>query len=484
MQVSVGVRDRPEDDTRALTLHALRPASQLLHQAHIGAGVYVGIDLLAPHRWLEVSVEEVDDTSAPLLAALVGDRALRTLRRGGDTPGLAVDVSRCAPWLRVAAIDALDRWLHLPLDQSFVDAERAVSRLLAAASLPAESAARRLVIADALRLGRNASAGVVRHLRRLTRSGAPIHERLCSALDHLAEGYAELAAQVRGPDRELAAVQQAWRALRNQRVTGSPAVPHTPRIARRPRRGRAATASPIDPRLVPARLLGVSADPGSAELYLSRDPAADGAVRIEVPAFAGGDVDENLARRLLVRVVDRQTSDPLAHGMLTMVPGRRSAARRRFQATVPLAGRALTDVRADVYDVLNGAPPARYDAGAPLREARCATAFLGEWRRLVALARLSTDGVVLGDRLRELAEHVRRAADDADAPPFPGCPPAERILDMLGPDGDPTERLQAAGSDVENGNDLLRFASGAGRLLVAEVASARDVETERSIGVE
>lgn len=478
MQVSVGVRDRPEDDARALTLDVLRPASHLVHEAHIGAGVYVGIDLLAPHRWLDVSAEEVDDTSAPLLAALVGERALRTLRRGGDTRGLAVDVSRCAPWLRVAAIDALDRWLHLPLDQSLVDAERAVSRLLAAATLPADSAARRLVIADALRLARNASAGVVRHLRRLTRSGAPIHERLCSALDHLAEGYAELAAQVRGPDRELAAVQQAWRALRNQRMPSSPAVSQTPRTAWRPRRGRPAAASPIDPRLVPARLLGVSADPGSAELYLSRDPSTDGAVRIEVPAFAGGDVDENLARRLLVRVVDRQTSDPLGHGMLTMVPGRRSAARRRFQATVPLAGRALTDVRADVYDVLNGAPPSPYDAGASLQEARCATAFLGEWRRLVALARLSADGEALSGRLRELAAHVRRGADKAGAPPFPGCPPAERILDMLGSDADPTECLQAAGADVDNGDDVLGFASGAGRLLVAEVASARDVGAE------
>jgi hypothetical protein len=59
-------------------------------------------------------------------------------------------------------IDALGRWLHLPLDQSLVDAERAISRLRAAATLPPDSAGRRLVVADALRLARNASTGVVR----------------------------------------------------------------------------------------------------------------------------------------------------------------------------------------------------------------------------------------------------------------------------------------------------------------------------------
>lgn len=140
-----------------------------------------------------------------------------------------------------------------------------------------------------------------------------MQERLRSTLDHLVEGYGELAAQVRGPDRELAAVPQAWWALRNQRAPGSPGVPQASRTARRPHRARPAVASPIDPRLVPARLLGLSADPGSAELYLSRDPTSDGAVRIEVPAFAGGDIDANLARRLLVRVVDWRTRSGMGY---------------------------------------------------------------------------------------------------------------------------------------------------------------------------
>ena len=115
MQVSVDVRDRRGDGARALTLDAGLPAGHLVHEAHVGAGVYVRVDLLAPHRWLNLSVDELDDTSAPLLGALVGERALRTLR-AGHAPGLDIDVSAGAPWLRVAAVDARAPGRPLPRD--------------------------------------------------------------------------------------------------------------------------------------------------------------------------------------------------------------------------------------------------------------------------------------------------------------------------------------------------------------------------------
>lgn len=229
--------------------------------------------------------------------------------------------------------------------------------------------------------------------------------------------------------------------------------------------------SPIDPRLVPARVLGMSTDPGAAELYPATDPAAGAAVRIEVPAF-GSDIDEDRARRLLVRVVDLRTADPLGHGPLTMVPVRRSAARRRFEAVVPLASRSVGDVRADVYDVLSGAPPAVRSADPSLREARCATAFLGGWRRVVAMAWLPVDGAVLGERVRDLAEHLRRAEEETGAAAFPGCPPIERILGVLDAD-DPAEHLRAA-SDAPCGDEVLGIAAGAGRPLVAELVSAHE----------
>ena len=329
------------------------------------------------------------------------------------------------------------------------------------------------MIGDALRLTRNASTGVVHHLRRLTRASAPLQEGLRSALDHVVAGYAELATHVSGPDLQLAAVPQAWRSLGDHRAPGgAPTVPQQPRRPQRSRSDHPAAESQIDPRLVPARLLGDSAEPGSAELYPVHDSTGSSAVRIEVVAFAGADIDEDLAQRLLVRVVDRRTSDPLGHGLLTAVPASRAAPQRRFQATLPLAGRTVTDVRADVYDVLKGAPPTLRDAGASLREARCASVFLGEWRRLVALARLSADRAALGDRIRPLAERLRWVTVDTGAPPFPGCPSVGRLLDLAKEDSDPAESLWIAGSDVASGDDELGFASGVGRLLVAEVASA------------
>ena len=127
MQVLVGVHDPSGVDAPALTLDATGPASPLVHEAHVGAGVHVSVDLLAPQRFTGVSVEKLDDTSVPLVAALIGERALRALLGTDDSTRLTVEPSAGTPWLRVATVDALDRWLHLPLDQSLVDAERGVS---------------------------------------------------------------------------------------------------------------------------------------------------------------------------------------------------------------------------------------------------------------------------------------------------------------------------------------------------------------------
>jgi hypothetical protein len=213
----------------------------------------------------------------------------------------------------------------------------------------------------------------------------------------------------------------------------------------------------------------MSADPGLLELYPSPEATVGGVARIEVPAFAGADVSDVLASRLLVRLVDRRTSDPVGHGLLTPVRSGRAATRHRFQAVVPLAGRTVGEVHADVYDALSGVAPVLRDRGTTVREARCATTFLGEWRRLLALARLPADRAALADQMGPLAERLRSTL--ADATPFPGCPPVERVLDLLGKDPDPVARLRAAGADVAS-DDELGFASGVGSLLVAEVVAA------------
>src|SRR5690349_15135090 len=84
-------------------------SSPLVHALHLAAGVEVEVDLVAPDRWRAVTGPSADAAARPLLRAVV---------QGAATPPGPL------PWLRVAAADALDRWLQTPLRQSLVDAER------------------------------------------------------------------------------------------------------------------------------------------------------------------------------------------------------------------------------------------------------------------------------------------------------------------------------------------------------------------------
>jgi hypothetical protein len=468
MRVSV-VRDRTGDPER-LTIHTDRRRSQLVHETHLGAGVHLGVDVLAPRRWLSLSVDGLDELSKPLVSSLVGHQVADSLRTCHDGTELDIDTP-ATPWMRVAMVDGIDRWLHLPLDQSVVDAERGVSRLLAAATLPAGSPAYRAVIGDALRIARRASAGLVAHLRRLARAGSPVPARLRAAIDQLVEGYVGLAATVAGPDRELAAVPAAWRALRDRvhpSVTGS--VPQPRRSKRVDRRSGAVRSNLLDPRQIPARVLAMSADPGAAEVRLVSTASGD-EVRIEVSAF-GPTVDEDLARRLQVRLLDRRTSDPLRCGILTVAPSRSAA--RRFQCILPADGLDLDEVRADVYDSRSRVPPAIADSDAGLREARRAAVFFGEWRRLVATAWLSAPGGDPAIRARELADRISRSAGGPGAAAFGGVPTADELIGMIEPDDDVTaDRLRVA-DDPEPAWGSLGSAAEPGRMLVAELASASE----------
>ncbi|MDN5854277.1 MAG: hypothetical protein L0K86_15780, partial [Actinomycetia bacterium] len=247
MQVSVS-RDHAGDPGE-LTVVAAEPRSRLVHRANVGAGVLLEVDVLAPCRWLSLSVDAVDNLSGPIVEAMVGAGGADSFRAGRGRTALDVDLTAAVPWLRVAQVDAFDRWLHLPLDQAIVDAERGVSRLRAARTLPAGSPARQAVLGDALRIARRASAGVVAHLRQLADTRISVPVRLRSAIDQLVDGYAGLATVVAGSDRELAAVPAAWRTLRD-RVHPVDADrwcrSQTPGLADRP--VAAAAVSLLDPR--------------------------------------------------------------------------------------------------------------------------------------------------------------------------------------------------------------------------------------------
>ncbi|WP_028922038.1 hypothetical protein [Pseudonocardia acaciae] len=413
----------------------------LAYHAHLGGGVHMDVDLMRPRWWRAVAYG-----TGALVRPLARTGGAGERRADGGRI-LDMDPKAALPWVRVAVVDALDRWLQAPLDQALIDAERGVSRGYAALSLP-EGPARTLVVGDALRLARRASRELALYLRRLAKHPQPIPRRLALALEHLVEGYRALTSEVAGRDRELTAVLDGWRRLVRAREAGRAGLGR-----RRGAEGGRTQASPcparrgdsmIDPRQAPARVFALSADPGSAEVTLSKPtPGAADSVLVRVPAYRR-DVDPDVMSRLLVRLVHRETAEPRGHAALSLTAARNAPdAAPVFEAMVPLCGLRLSEVRADVFDVLSDLPPVATDD--PLRDVRQAVVFLREWRRTVTLAQLATPMSPPEGGWRELLARLR---------------PGDELLSRLGDERDPA------------GDDPLALTRGAADLLVAEIAAA------------
>jgi hypothetical protein len=439
-------------------------AAPLVHGVHLAAGVHVAVDLTAPDRWHAVSSPGSDVAAGPLLRALIGDIAAR----GPALPKALREIpASAAPWLRVAVVDALDRWLQTPLEQFLVDAERGVTRGRAARSLP-HGPVRVVLTGDALRLARRSSRDLVAFLRRLGRNSRPVPAALSSALRNVVDGYSELIDDVAGPDRELLSVLDGWRRLtrrlsRAEQPGAAAPTSDAPPPARPLQQRLTQAVSVIDPRQVRARVLALSPDPASPEIGLSESDVP-GSVVVRVPAFRPM-ADTDVAARLLVRLVDRRTAQPKGHALLRASGGGTGC----LEATVPLYGLEVADVRADVTDPLSSLPPAADDADGALQEARRAAAFLAEWRRLVGRAQLGVAAAAPARHLRRLATRLQPSRTNADVPLFTGGPSCAELEALAGLGDDALlRRLRDAGMTVPS-----RWAtpSGPGALLVAEVAA-------------
>ncbi|HZD14628.1 MAG TPA: hypothetical protein VE196_05775, partial [Pseudonocardiaceae bacterium] len=203
------------------------------------------------------------------------------------------------------------------------------------------------------------------------------------------------------------------------------------------------------------------------------------AVHVQVPAYQRV-LDREVVQRLLVRLVDRR-STPHGQGLLTISPTQVSEPTRAelyFQGTVPLRGTSVGDLRADVFDALSNVPPASLDSDEELQGVRRGSVFLSEWRRLVAQAQLPSVLTAPARQLTELAARMRRpSGGPRDEPAFSGGPSAAE-LDRLAAEGDVslTDRFRLVGDDKEppgtTDGGLLNLTVGAGKMLVAELASA------------
>jgi hypothetical protein len=190
---------------------------------------------------------------------------------------------------------------------------------------------------------------------------------------------------------------------------------------------------------------------------------------VRAPAF-GRAVDPDVISRLVVRLVDRRSATPRSHALLGLVNNRPDAGDwPYFEATVPLCGLSVSDVRADVFDALSDAPPAGPDSDRGLQEARRGVVFLTEWRRLAALARLPATVAAPARRLRDMAARLQPRGEAADDPMFAGGPSAAALVDLAELSGTQLlSRLRGVGGPAA---DMPAITGGSARLLVAEMAA-------------
>ena len=481
-----------EDDAKTrmvFTAHGMDGKATLEHEAHLGAGVRLAVDLAQPHRWRRLSVSYWSAKAMPLIAAIIGHQAAKDLSAliGHDrvlttNKSLVVDSTGAAPWLRVAVADALDRWLHLPLEQALLDAERAVARFRAAFSLPSNAGVREAVIDEALGLARRSSAGVSRFLRKLVIEDRPIPRFLHRSIRDVVQGYVDLATLVSEPDSELSVVLDNWDAISHRlQIDGTlrrRSQPHT-MLPLAVESGAATTpiVSMIDPRHVWARVLGLGNDPTSSEITLSRTSAnGQDAVLVRVPAF-NGVVDPEISQRLIARLVDRLSGEAHSFAPLNLPSGSRSSRSRPtfFECTIPLRGSAVEDLRADVYDALFGDEFAVEDTEKELEKVRRAVLFLREWRALVALSQVQPS-IALVRRLHEMAKLLRAdSLDTQPEQPLFDAGPSIADVNQLATQSEARLLRHLHEPTSAPGDALFAMVRGPGKPLLAELAAAYQV---------
>lgn len=444
----------------------------------LGTGITVAVDLARPQRWHSVSVSEWNQADPAMLAALIGPGATRRLARlraellssdrQSSEDEVTVALAPTSPWLRVAVIDALDRWLHLDLDQTLVNAERAVARARAAKTVRPGPLRERFV-GEALTAARFAASGLAGKLSSLADSASPLPTELYAGLRRLANGYAALRREgIDGPERELARVARAWAGLKasvpiaNRYASDYAAGATSYRLRVESTAGKAIFTSTVDPRQVPARVVGGGATATEIRMQTvhgGREPA----VLVTVPAFCTPLPPAVVMDRLLVRLVDRSSGKVHQSALLNLVTGDEAdqlgADAPVFARVVPLQGASPENVRADVFLADSAWAPVCADTDDELLRSLRSVSVLSEWRSAAAEARLTGDQGARNRRLAQLAEGLAPAMADSGQPLFLGGPTVAELVALA------ESPSAAAGPEWST-------TQGSGELLVAELAAA------------
>lgn len=197
----------------------------------LATGLAVDVDPLTPGQWQAITVVRRGEDTEALLVGLVGrTTARRMLETATSTEPVAQEPIALTgkldgdEWLRIAAVDALDRWLQIPLNASVVRTERAVVRAETAATIE-DGPVRSALLADALTLALTAQPGFEEFLSQLELA---LPAPLLYGVRHLVKGVLSLADMV--PDaQDLRTISVAGeRVLRARRTSDDG------RILRRP----------------------------------------------------------------------------------------------------------------------------------------------------------------------------------------------------------------------------------------------------------
>jgi hypothetical protein len=335
-----------------------------------------------------------------------GDDGIPAALFGPDRPADKIGRRR----LRIAAVDALDRWLQLPVNDALIQTERAVVRAEAAALLGG-GPVRDGLLADALSLARAAQPELEGFLGQLA---LPVPAALLRGIRRLVDGVVALANNAEDADDLRVVAKVSERVL----VARGKAAP------RRLRRGTWLEPHPVgrpadgllDPRLVPARVVRFSDDPALGEVRLT--PTEVGGIpvlEVEIAAVGSpGRRDEAAARdRLYARFVDASAGTPRVHArlLLTYEP-----ARCVFTARLPLEeGVDPAQLWVEIVDAAIDRPPAA-GRSEELIGIRRAAVLLRRWRLLASCRQL---GIVAQP---ELVRTVRSVSDDRMTPAGPDAP--------------------------------------------------------------
>lgn len=367
-----------------------------------------------------------------------------------------------AAWTRLAALQALDLRLHLPLSRALLLAEGSIAKIRARATLPPRSKLSKALAEESFRDARRASPGLTRYLHGLAQDGDPLPAPLAHALAGVAKAFRGLAEKCDDVDVDLTAVTEAWqavepvgdggviRALRPPVTSGIPDAQYF-----------------LDPSIVPARVLAFSGRADVPDVQVAPGRNADELV-VRLQAFDDHPRLDDIAG-MDVRVIDGTTREVLAFYPLGGPRGGRV-----FETVVELP--RDVPMAALCFDVQGlGSGYGRAAPAGDVTRARRAFFFLAAFRALAADVRLAGAAARPAARLRDIADAAGRGEGlpAADASLWRGGPSLVALQHLAGlGDGRLAELLNPSRGEDYTAKGLLGIVSGPGDLLVAELAAA------------